>query len=221
MQPFKKVKIEFSPSNIDEYERVFRLEHDIAMGYVSPLVPRVPSLIDVMNSLYPVPSPIHEPFRRWIEHNQLARFDCFDEPSWLCTCYKCITFQLHADHDTSFYERIKDEQERLNLVTDVRGNVPAINPPSPPNERLELLADIALHNARNVGPPQQPIWEPVTATVTNVCHFFTSLNLEEPMAPSTPKLTTISFRSDSDNGKEKAQQAWIRRQQMTPTTLKF
>ena len=34
MQPFKNAKIEYSPSNVDQYERVFRRAHDIVMGYV-------------------------------------------------------------------------------------------------------------------------------------------------------------------------------------------
>ena len=81
MQPSKKAKITFSPSNIDEYERAFRIQHDIVMGYSSPLVPRVKSIVDVMNETFPVPSSIHVPFRRWIEHNHLARFDCFQKLS--------------------------------------------------------------------------------------------------------------------------------------------
>ena len=87
MQPYKKAKIVLSSSNVDEYERLFRVEHDAAMGYISPLVLRVKMIVDVMNETYPVPSPIDVPFRRWLEHNQLVRFDCFNEPSWLCICY--------------------------------------------------------------------------------------------------------------------------------------
>ena len=221
MQPFKKAKIVFSPSNVDQYEQVFRLEHDIAMGYVARPQPIVPSLVDVMNALYPVPSPIHAPFRQWIEHNKQARFDCFEEPSWLCTCYKCITFQMNAEHDTTMFEKIKDEEERLQIEKDVRGSIPSMNPSQRSDSNLELLATIALQNERATRPPPPPAWEPVTATVTNVCHFFTSINLEGPIAPSTPKLTTVTFRADSDNGKENAQQAWIKRQQMTPHTLRF
>ena len=35
---------------------------------------------------------------------------------------------MNADHDTSLYEKIKDEEERLNLEKDVRGSLPVLNP---------------------------------------------------------------------------------------------
>ena len=284
MQPHKKAKITFSPSNVDEYERAFRIEHDVAMGYRSPLVPRVQSVVDAMNEAFPVPSYIHVPFRRWIEHNHLAKFDCFQEPSWLCTCYKCVTFQLRAESDVCFYEKIKDEQERLVLAADVRGTLPVLpcsdtfrsahvarvdclQQPSvfctcykcacfqmhaetdaafnermkddheisslaadtrgnlPPvfqaSDRLQMLATVALDNATNAMPETPVIWEPVAVTVSNVCHIFTSFDMAAADGPTTPKLSTVSFDHDSDHGKEKAQRAWIRRQQMTPTFLRF
>ena len=44
-----------------------------------------------------------------------------------------------------------------------------------------------------------------------------SIDLDAADGPATPKLATVSFNHDSYHGKEKAQRAWIRRQQMTPT----
>ena len=35
------------------------LEHDIAMGYVSPAIPREKSMVERMNEAFPVPSPLH------------------------------------------------------------------------------------------------------------------------------------------------------------------
>ena len=60
-------------------------------------------------------------------------------------------------------------------------------------------------------------------SVSCVCHFFTEMNLEDTDGPKTPKLTTIQINTnvDSDQGKEQAQQAWIRRVRMTPTMLHF
>ena len=108
-----------------------------------PRVSVVMSIIDGMTLRYPVPSSIHAPFRQWIEHNRLARLYCFEKRCWLCTCYKCITFQMNAEHDTSLYEKIKNEQERLNLEIDLKGILPAINSPVPTYDRLRLLANIA------------------------------------------------------------------------------
>ena len=77
VNPTKKAKITFSPSDVDHYERLLLLEHAVAMGYVSPAIPREKSMVERMNEAFPVPSPLHASFRRWIEHNQAARFDCF------------------------------------------------------------------------------------------------------------------------------------------------
>ena len=78
--------MKFSPSNVDEYERLFRLEHDVAMGYATPTVPREPkvksaskvkSALELFMEQNPVPSPLHDTFRYWIERNANAKFDCF------------------------------------------------------------------------------------------------------------------------------------------------
>ena len=121
VNPTKKAKIVFSPSNVDHYERLFMLEHDIAMGYVSPAIPREKSMVERMNEAFPVPSPLHASFRRWIEHNQAARFDCFRPPSWVCTCYKCVTYQLRSEKDVNYFELMKDEQECAAIGLDTRG----------------------------------------------------------------------------------------------------
>ena len=84
-----------------------------------------------------------------------------------------------------------------------------------------MLATIALGNAADARPDTPEIWEPVAVTVSNVCHIFTSIDQVAADGPATLKLTTVSFNHDSDHGKEKAQRAWIRRQQMTPTFLQF
>ena len=67
MQPIKKAKIIFSPSNVDHYERLFMNEHDVAMGYRPPTSPRIPSILDRVNAAFPVPPNIHQSFRAWIE----------------------------------------------------------------------------------------------------------------------------------------------------------
>ena len=148
MNPVKKTKIVFSPSNLDTYDRMFMDEHNAAMGYTSPLVPRVESIVETMNRLYPVPSPIHAPFRRWIENNRLARFDCFLPPSWNCTCYKCVTYQVQSENDVVYFEQIKDEKDNREIAFETRGittadRLPAINlTPGVENELLKTEQDI-------------------------------------------------------------------------------
>ena len=58
-------KMKFSPSNVDGYERMFKLEHDVAMDYKSPAVPRIPKVktaLDQFMEDHPVPSPLHKAF---------------------------------------------------------------------------------------------------------------------------------------------------------------
>ena len=120
MHSAKKTKIVYSPSNLDHYERLYKAEHDAAMGYSYPIYPRTIDIVERMNRAYPVPSPIHVPFRRWMESNQLARFDCFLPSSWNCTCYKCVTFQVQSERDVVLFEQIKDEKERGDVLVDNR-----------------------------------------------------------------------------------------------------
>ena len=73
----------------------FRLEHDRAMGYIprpEPVQPREVPLNVLANQAFPVPFELHETFRAWINHNKLACFDCFEQPNWICPCYKCETY---------------------------------------------------------------------------------------------------------------------------------
>ena len=58
MQPAKRSKIVFSPSNADEYERLFRNEYDVAMGYRELSYPRAKSIVDTANPAFPVPDKI-------------------------------------------------------------------------------------------------------------------------------------------------------------------
>ena len=86
---------------------------------MSPIIPRTQNVVELMNQAYPVPSPLHASFRRWIDNKQAARFDCFKPPSWQCTCYKCVTHQLQSEKDIRYFEQMKDENDlrdqHLNL----------------------------------------------------------------------------------------------------------
>ena len=88
-----------------------------------------------------------------------------------------------------------------------------------------MLCDIAARSAANAIPTQLATatieMEPLNVTVNNICHFFSEIGLSGPDDPTTPKITTVQFMSNSDQSKEKAQQAWIRRMRMTPIRLHF
>ena len=71
-----------------------------------------------------------------LQHNQLARFDCFQEPSFLYTCYKCASFQMRVESDASFNEKMKDEHEISMLAADTRGILPVFQT----NDRLHANA---------------------------------------------------------------------------------
>ena len=121
-QPSKKIKI--SPSNVDEYERVFMLEHDVAMGYKTPNVLRAPKVKSTMEQFmeqHPVLSPLHVSFRTWIARTVLAKFDCFQLRNWMCECYKCAAWQKKEDHEWSVMEAIKSDHERSQTTSNVSG----------------------------------------------------------------------------------------------------
>ena len=114
----------FSLSNVDKSEHMFKLEHDVAMGYKPPAVPRVPKVktaLDQFMEDHPVPSPLHESFRCWIAWNAMAKFDCFEDPNYLCECYKCAMWQKQEDYQYTIMEFAKSEHETLMLKTDVSG----------------------------------------------------------------------------------------------------
>ena len=86
------------------------LEHDRAMGYATRL-PQ-PESCDIrevaMRELAPPTTllPFMESVRAWIRRNQMARFDCFQEASWECPCYKCGTWCNKREEDSTMMEGI-------------------------------------------------------------------------------------------------------------------
>ena len=214
-------KMRFSPSNVDMYERMFKLEHDVAMGYKQPAVPRVPKVktaLDQFMEDHPVPSPLHESFRCWIARNAMAKFDCFEDPNYLCECYKCATWQKQEDHQYTIMEFAKSEHETLMLKTDVSG-ISAVDrfmktEQEPSSRTVNNMPSVSKYsdNKENINIP---------VNVGSVCHFFTDFDLLADEAPQTPKLTTVTFDPESDQGKAEAQLKWARRVQHTPTNLRF
>ena len=59
----------------------------------------------------PLVVPIMESFRTWICRNQLACFDCFQQPSYECPCYKCETWRHNKDAGIVLIESIVEEQD--------------------------------------------------------------------------------------------------------------
>ena len=81
--------------------------------------------------------------------NHLSRFDCLQEPSVFCACYKCASFQMRAETDASFNERMNKDDEISSLAADTRGISPPVFQTS---DRLQMLATVALGNATDAMP---------------------------------------------------------------------
>ena len=200
-------RIKFTDDNVDEYERQFRLEHDIAMGYVARSTPPVQNIMQqAMEVFRPPPSivPIMESFRSWIRRNQLARFDCFQQPSYECPCYKCETWRCSKDAEIDLMESIMEEKNRDAILG---------NPNSSDGEN---------NNERKPAGTTENESAMFCVRYACVCHFYYDLPNDDGETPSTPRFSTVEYDLPaSDHGKQKAQEKWISLMQMTPTRLIF
>ena len=89
------------------------------MGNVPQPSPSVQDVMQqVMEVFRPPPSvvPIMEAFRTWISRNQLARFDCFQQPPYECPCYKCETLRCTKDADIDLMKSIMEKQDREAIL---------------------------------------------------------------------------------------------------------
>ena len=57
--------------------------------------------------------------------------------------------------------------------------------------------------------------------VTSVSHIYTEYNMLRTEDPQSPKLSTVDFDYEFDQGKAEAQLKWVMRMQKTPTNLRF
>ena len=199
-------RIKFTADNVDHYEREFRLEHDRAMGYIPRVTSPVQDIVALaMQVFQPPPSiqPIMETFRTWINSDRLATFDCFQEPSWECPCYKCTTWRTKRESETDFMEGVMDEYVREAILGDV---TPTGNDEEIPENETAKCDKHSLFTVR----------------FACVSHFYTDLPNVDTETPSTPKFSVVEYDlPDSDHGKQKAQQKWIALMQITPTRLVF
>jgi hypothetical protein len=200
-------KIKFTDDNVDQLEKEFMLEHDRAMGYRTRLSPVYDIRLAAMEAFKPPPSvlPLMESFRAWIRKNQLARFDCFQEPGWDCLCYKCSTWRSNKEAEILMMESIMDERAQQQLL----------GTPSPALKDDQIMKDLD-----SVCPTISSA--PINARFNSVSHFYTDMPMDDVLAPSTPAFSAVDFDAPpSDHGKEQAQQKWIRLMQMTPNQLRF
>jgi len=88
MEPVNK-KMKFSPGSLEQFENEAMNLHNIAMGYVTRPIQDVNNqdLLQLAMKEFPVPAELHDSFQSWIRKNQLAKFDCFLDPSVECDCY--------------------------------------------------------------------------------------------------------------------------------------
>ena len=90
----------FSPSNIAEQEQNFIRMHNLAMGYE----PRPISsnsmetdIIAIANAS--LPSSVHSTFQDLLRVQKQNKFDCFNQPTSTCECYKCTTYWSRVNTD--------------------------------------------------------------------------------------------------------------------------
>ena len=90
---YQNKRLKFSSDHIEEYERQFMLEHiiHVAMRELAPPA---------------TPQQFMESLREWIRRNQLAKLDCFQEPSWECPCYECGIWRVKMEEDTTMMKGI-------------------------------------------------------------------------------------------------------------------
>ena len=112
MEPVQK-KVKLSPGSLEMYEREAINLHNIAMGYAPrPERDGTTNILELAMQQFPVPPALHDTFQSWIRRNQLARFDCFLEPSIECECYKCQTVLAKKNSDLTYFEARLDSNER-------------------------------------------------------------------------------------------------------------
>ena len=212
MEPATK-KFKFSPGSIQRHEEMFMNLHNIAMGYVPRPVQQDDAKVDLAKlamEAFPVPPAIHDSFQSWIRQNQLARFDCFLDPSTECECYKCKTVLAKLEADIDYFEARKDSIEKQTIE-----NMDVVAPFA---QQLLELPPIVMEETV----PRVMNGTPLDVSVGNVAHFYVDIPETFAIAPSTPKLTTIQVDAIvSDHGKTEAQEKWVKLMQMTPTRLTF
>ena len=117
MLPCKRTK--FSPSNVVEQELTFIRMHNVAMGYV----PRENSsnsdqtdVVALANASFPVPSSVHSTFQDLLRIQRQAKFDCFEEPSACCQCYKCVTFWERRNSELDYFEMMYEDKIEAQML---------------------------------------------------------------------------------------------------------
>ena len=206
--PSKRMK--FSPSNVQELELVFMRMHNVAMGYEAREVNEASSSTDIIrlaNAQFPVPSHIHSSFQDKLRIQRQARFDCFQEPSLACECYKCEKHWIRVNSELDYFENVFAEKTDMEL----RGPGSGVERSSNAGAVFDVQSSV-------VGLPKSEM----KLVAQNVAHFFCGLPAYEGKHPSTPVCSIAVYDVPaSDHGKTAAQERWIRLQQMTPTRLVF
>ena len=49
-------------------------------------------IVALANAAFPVPSSVHSTFQDLLRVHKQAKFDCFNQPTSTCECYKCTTY---------------------------------------------------------------------------------------------------------------------------------
>ena len=206
MLPYKRPK--FSPSNVAEQEQTFIRMHNVAMGYK----PRDISTISNQTrrscscQCY-FPSTKLSTFQDLLCIQRQAKFNCFEEPSAFCDCYKCVTHWERMNSELDYYEKVYEDKLQAQMLE------------SDSEDDLKPKAVFTVNSSTFTMPN---VVSDFKLVAKNVAHFYIGLPAYNGEHPSTPTCSTAVYDLPaSSHGKTAAQERWIKMQQMTPTRLCF
>ena len=174
-------RTKFSPSNIAEQEQNFIRMHYIAMCYkprASNTDTMESAIIAIANASFPVPSSVHSTFQDLLRVQKQAKFDCFNQPSVFCECYKCTTYWSRINSDLDYFEKIQDDKAHVDLL----------GPDSDDDTQSKTVFNV--HSDILVLPKGQSDFDLVAK---NVAHFYVGLPAYNGEHPSTPVCSTAVF----------------------------
>ena len=197
------IKRSFVVENEQELFKKFRLEHDIAMGYVKRPEGQLPKpsnpnpIWSLLESQFPVPANLIDigightgPIQRY-----RAKFDCFGPALVSCLCFKC---QTQVSNDIKYFNRIMSEKEKIEM------------------DYSPIYSSIQYVNVREV---QESANDEDMPVIINAVHFYDD---DEPVRSNicdTPKFTRVMFRTKQSP--DKVKRFWILRRDIMPTQLRF
>ena len=198
-------------------------EHNIAMGYESPLVRNVKLKTDWEKLVEAFPCPPDIQFKLEQLKRSSPRYDCFMAVSNRCRCYKCLV--------------AKEEQAQFFLSMEQSiSEVKQVAPPSPPPVPFLYDVESNIMNEQRYDPwgvDSENRKRIVTITQTegrNVCvrakkikHYYKQTPSIDPDILKTPFFTEVKFDAVDQNEPFTPRKQWVKKRKsyVTPTQLIF